>query len=402
MSYYKSKEELFNYFNTHSSEKKDELDRHKTKSPLLKSYLVETSSENKKQDLLAEISNHFDISKMTGDILEIDDDQDEKKPAGWIEIFNERYFIFYSTRSTETIENKLTKIIQNAPLLDTLWLADSFYYNFYNHIKSNFNDYRYVKLKMKYDSDLVTNINENIISEKKPKELIEDLKNIETHKDFNLSESINNINKILPKLRKMKYWPAANSIHMLRIPAKSGGGMDLYNNGKITNRSRSFIDLHHNIKFLLDNYSYLNKLLEEKSWLKQKKHDFKSSGYSIKGSPVIIEFNNKLDITVFKNFIFKVFQQRNKNFRLWGEPIKLSEQKFHIYGLDLHLWKEIFLELTPEQFVLILPEGVCGNTINRFITNIQTFLEPNFETYIGDKKYETFLEKSFVEGGLKS
>ena len=130
MSYYKSKEELFNYFNTHSAEKKDELDRHKTKSPLLKSYLVETSSENKRQDLLAEISNHFNISELTGDILEIDDNQDENKPAGWIESFNERYFIFYSTRSTEIIENKLTKIIQNAPLLDTLWLADSFYYNF--------------------------------------------------------------------------------------------------------------------------------------------------------------------------------------------------------------------------------------------------------------------------------
>ncbi|PUU87742.1 hypothetical protein [Halanaerobium sp.] len=30
MSYYKSREELFSYFNKHSAEKKDELDRHKT------------------------------------------------------------------------------------------------------------------------------------------------------------------------------------------------------------------------------------------------------------------------------------------------------------------------------------------------------------------------------------
>jgi hypothetical protein len=59
MSYYKSKKELFNYFNTHSAEKKDELDQHKTKSPLLKSYLVETSSSNKKKDFLAEIENEI-------------------------------------------------------------------------------------------------------------------------------------------------------------------------------------------------------------------------------------------------------------------------------------------------------------------------------------------------------
>lgn len=402
MSYYKSREELFSYFNKHSAEKKDELDRHKTRSPLLKSYIIETSSVNQKKDFFDEINNHYDSSELKGDIIEIDDNQEDNKPAAWIESYNSRYFIFYSTRTTDIIENKLMKVIQNSPLLDTLWLADSFYYNFYDYIKSNFNDYRYVKLKMKYDSELKTNINKNFISEDTPEELIEDLKNIETHKDFNLSESINNVNKILPKLRKMKYWPAANSISMLRIPAKSGGGIDLYNNGKITNRSRSFIDLHHNIKFLLDNYSYLNKLLEEKSWLKQEKHNFQSSGYTIKGSPVIIEFKESLDLTVFQNFIYKIFQQRNKNFRLWGEPLKISEEKYHIYGLDLHLWKEVFLELTPDLFVLILPEGVCGNTINRFITNIQTFLEPNFDVYIGDESYDKFLEKSFLEGGLKS
>ncbi|PTV96843.1 hypothetical protein C8C76_12442 [Halanaerobium saccharolyticum] len=402
MSYYKSREELFSYFNKHSAEKKDELDRHKTRSPLLKSYIIETSSVNHKKNFFDEINNHYNLSELKGEIIEIDDDQEDGKPAAWIESYNNRYFIFYSTRTTEIIENKLMKVIQNSPLLDTLWLADSFYYNFYNYIKNNFNDYRYVKLKMKYDSELKTNINKNFISEDKPKELIEDLKNIETHKDFNLSESINNVNKILPELRKMKYWPAANSISMLRIPAKSGGGIDLYNNGKITNRSRSFIDLHHNIKFLLDNYSYLNKLLEEKTWLKQEKHNFQSSGYTIKGSPVIIEFEESLDLTVFKNFIYKIFQQRNKNFRLWGEPLKISEKKYHIYGLDLHLWKEVFLEITPDLFVLILPEGVCGNTINRFITNIQTFLEPNFKVYIGDESYDKFLEKSFLEGGLKS
>lgn len=261
MSYYKSREELFSYFNKHSAEKKDELDRHKTRSPLLKSYIVETSCVNKKKDFFDEINNHYNSSELQGDIIEIDDDQEDDKPAAWIESFSDRYFIFYSTRTTEIIENKLMKVIQNSPLLDTLWLADSFYYNFYTYIKNNFNDYRYVKLKMKHDSELKTNINKNFISEDTPEELIEDLKNIETHKDFNLSESINNVNKILPELRKMKYWPAANSISMLRIPAKSGGGIDLYNNGKITNRSRSFIDLHHNITFLLDNYSYLNKLL---------------------------------------------------------------------------------------------------------------------------------------------
>jgi len=215
MSYYKSKQELFNYLNKHSAEKKDELDLHKTRSPLLKSYIVETSSKKKEKDFFDEINNYYDLSQLKGNIVEINDDQEDDKPVAWIESFNDRYFIFYSTRSTDTIENKLIKIIHDSPLLDTLWLADSFYYNFYNYIKDNFNDYRYVKLKMKYDSELVTNINKNIVSEDKPADLLEDLKSIETHKDFNLSESISKVNKILPELRKMKYWSAVFLIESL-------------------------------------------------------------------------------------------------------------------------------------------------------------------------------------------
>ncbi len=49
---------------------------------------------------------------------------------------------------------------------------------------------------------------------------------------------------------------------------------------------------------------------------------------------------------------------------------------------------------SPELFVLVLPEGVCGNTVNRFITHIQHYLEPDFSVYIGDEEYESFIEKS--------
>ena len=79
-----------------------------------------------------------------------------------------------------------------------------------------------------------------------------------------------------------------------------------------------------------------------------------------------------------------------------------SEEELRIFirenimymGLDLHLWQEIFLELTPDLFVLVLPEGVCGNTVNRFITSVQHYLTPDFEVYIGDENYKNFIEQS--------
>jgi hypothetical protein len=39
-----------------------------------------------------------------------------------------------------------------------------------------------------------------------------------------------------------------------------------------------------------------------------------------------------------------------------------------------------------------LPEGTCGNTIHRLITNIQRFLDPAVEAWIGDAPYDDFLK----------
>lgn len=72
MAVFTSRDKLFKYFNKHSSERKDELDRHKTNSPLLKSYTIETSSDNDKESFIKEIGSSMEISEITGDIFEID------------------------------------------------------------------------------------------------------------------------------------------------------------------------------------------------------------------------------------------------------------------------------------------------------------------------------------------
>ncbi len=405
MSFFTSRDELFKYFNKHSSEKKDELDRRKTRSPLLKSYTIETSANSDREIFIKEIGSFFDISELKGHILELEnDDENEKesnKPIGWLEPVSDRYYIIYSTQKSDYIKKIVEKLIKESPLLDSLWLADSMYYSLFNYIKTNFSDYRFTRMKMDYNTDLKWKLDKKIKDRAEPgelEEIFEDLKISETNHDLVFSEQIKVMDELLPQLRDMNLLHAAKSISMLRIPGNSGGGIDIYNNGKATNRSRSFIDFRNNLNFIIKVYSNLNKLIEEKTWIRQKYYNFKSSGITIKGSPVIIDFKDDLDMNTFRNFIIKIFEKQNSKFKLWGEPIQLSERKFHVYGLDLHLWQEIFLELTPGLFILVLPEGVCGNTVNRFITNIQQFLEPDFFVYIGDEEYESFIEASMEEG----
>ena len=402
MAFFDSKNRLFDYFNKHSSEKKDELDRHKTRSPLLKAYTIETSADTDRETFIKELGSYVDLSELNGDIFELEDDnkREDNKPLGWLEPISDRYFILYSTQKVGYVQRKVEKMIKKSPLLDSLWIADSMYYSLFKYIKENYSNYRFTRMKMDFNNELKWKLDKKVEKQMSTEldEINEDLLTNETRHDLVLSERINVMDELIPQMRDMKLLSAARSISMLRIPGNSGGGFDIYYNGKATNRSKSFIDFRNNLKFIIKIYSYLNKLIEEKTWMKQKQYNFKSSGTHINGSPVIIDFKQELDIDTFNNFIIKVFEKRSSKFKLWGEPLRLTKRKYHVYGLDLHLWQEIFLELTPEVFVLVLPEGVCGNTVNRFITSIQHYLEPDFSVYIGNEEYEELIDESMREG----
>ncbi|MCK4419840.1 hypothetical protein KAV79_08540, partial [Candidatus Aerophobetes bacterium] len=64
------------------------------------------------------------------------------------------------------------------------------------------------------------------------------------------------------------------------------------------------------------------------------------------------------------------------------------------YGVDRHLWKPIFLELTDKYLTAIVPKGTCGNTIHRLICNIQRYIDPAAKAYIGDMEYKIMVDQS--------
>jgi hypothetical protein len=69
----------------------------------------------------------------------------------------------------------------------------------------------------------------------------------------------------------------------------------------------------------------------------------------------------------------------------------LNDHKVHANAIDQHLWQPLVMELTPKRVVAILPEGTCGNTINRLVSNIQRFVDPKVQAYIGDVEYSSLV-----------
>jgi len=136
-------------------------------------------------------------------------------------------------------------------------------------------------------------------------------------------------------------------------------------------------------------------MTEEQAWYSVKTSASLPGAFrKIVGAPVVIRFQELLRPQVFDFWVQSTFGRQRNRFRLWGHPIRLGPTKVHVYGLDCHLWHPLFLELTARGCTAIIPSGTCGNTVHRLVTNVQRYLDPGAEVYIGDTPYRKMVEES--------
>ena len=109
------------------------------------------------------------------------------------------------------------------------------------------------------------------------------------------------------------------------------------------------------------------------------------------GAPVYLVFQEALSQSTFETFVRATFSRKHSRFGLWGDPVRLGPTKVHVYAVDRHIWQPLFLEITDKQIVAIVPNGTCGNTINRLVTNVQQYLDPAVDVWVGDQRYDDLL-----------
>ncbi|MGH8057841.1 MAG: hypothetical protein ACREOH_11500, partial [Candidatus Entotheonellia bacterium] len=211
---------------------------------------------------------------------------------------------------------------------------------------------------------------------------------------FRLVDRVGVIQDKLGALQKL-YAPL-HAISQLRFPSPIGrGGHDFYDNGRVTNRSESFRDHRNHLLFVSRIYERLLKATEEQAWYSiQESVTVPGQFRKIVGAPVVIRFQEPLKTHVFNYWISTTFERKRNRFRLWGHPIRLGPTKVHVYGVDRHLWQPLFLELTARGCIAVIPHGTCGNTVHRLVTNIQRYLDPAAEAFIGEKPYRQIVEES--------
>lgn len=82
--------------------------------------------------------------------------------------------------------------------------------------------------------------------------------------------------------------------------------------------------------------------------------------------------------------------------RLWGRGRRVAGERFQIRALDLHLRREVEIELSSRQVVLVWPPGACGNSLLRVATQVVHQIDPLARVFVGDRRYEEWLKEAWA------
>lgn len=325
--------------------------------------------------------------------------------VGFVEVVSSRYLVLHTLRKTQVVDVHLKNVIRNSAKLDFVWLAGNYLNLLWEFLIRPYMPQRFVAFKFEHQGRFEPLIWD--FSDEESEEVEDELVDNESSfllplerrsSTLSISSFVWKVAKFLPELQNVL--SDFKAVKMLRYPAaQSRGGYDFWDWGKVTYRASSFREGRDYLHSVLDLYRKATDEIERRVWL-QVEHNRVSDGtsyFSLKGTPVTFIFPEQLDLATFKNFIDTTFVKGQGPFRLWGDPLILSERKVHVYGVDLHLWQQIYLELTPKRFIAILPHGTCGNTVHRLVSNIQRYLCPDVEVYIGDYLYTKLIQDILVD-----
>lgn len=407
----KDRFEVYRFFNGLSAEGKEGLDEGRTRVPLVKTFLLEHVSGRSNRtprppaDIFRELGN--DVVPVDDSFLSVkapvkqEPNQPLKKEVvGYLEQYDERFFAYYTVEGSQDARTRVRHWISDASDLDSAWFSSQLLLSLWHRDVSKRGDARFSKLTFKHESifempEDAANINDE---DNTSEEAAEQESSSDDHPEqerrkarFEMGDRIGRIRESLENLQE-NYAPLY-ALFSLRFPSRQHkGSHDLFQHGQITNRSDSFEDHRNTARYLYRAYKSVLEATEAVAWNEARPpSDHRIPGVNFKGVPLIVRFKEDLNESTFNRWMELAFKKRGV-FRLWGDPVRLGPTKVHVYGADRHLWQPINLELTNHGIVAILPTGTCGNTFHRLVTNIQRFVCPKIDVWLGSKPFSSLAE----------
>lgn len=393
--------EMIRFFDGYATERQGEISEQRLKRPLVKTQLIEIL--NGREEISPERfqaifeRRQMRLSPLEDGLFLMTGIQGEE--VGFLEQLRPRILALYSNMKTEDLNRWVRRIIMGSPELDYVWLSGMTFSELWKVVVQLSRSNRFTRLVFTHESifDIDSAARETEEELEEPADSTGDeLEEVVERRatSFRLVDRVGVIQQKLEELQQL-YSPLY-AISQLRFPSPVGrGGHDFYDTGRVTNRSESFRDHRAHLLFVVRIYEKLLRATEERVW-SDAKDSVSMPGHfrKIVGAPVVVRFLEPLPPAVFNQWITGTFERKRNRFRLWGHPIRLGPTKVHVYGVDRHLWQPIFLELTARGCTAIVPNGTCGNTVHRLVTNIQKYLDPGAVACVGDRPFREMVRES--------
>lgn len=357
---------------------------------LVKSYLVETTRDHDASPNPAEaFAAATGLTATSLDGGELYGLSNEHGVVATMEGTDTRFPVVHSTYMTEPLDKFVKKAVRDSPWLDHVWLSGRFFDVLWDWTKRTAEPSRLAKLKFRFTGHYEQF---DLIDEADPDDELGD----DTEEDdavhevrrsvFEVSDRVAFLDERLSRLRAI-YEPLQSTVR-IRIPSSVRGGHEVWDYGKVTNRSVSFSEQRKIIRLVSDLYRRVTEDAEETLW-----YGPGAESGGLVGSPVLLEFAEPLSLPTLHTWTDRTFGNRRNRFRLGGTPMWSGKDRtrLHVYGIDRHLWQPLSLEVTPRHMLAILPRGTCGNTVNRLVTNVQQQLSPSVTAWVGEHSYEELL-----------
>lgn len=364
---------------------------------LVKSYVLETVREHRDApnaaDTFATAAGLRAVPLDRGDLYRLHNGDGEV--VALMEATDTRFPVLHSTIDINPLDSMVSKAVATSPWLDNVWLSGRFFDALWRWTKQTADPNRLVTLKFLYVARYEQLDGQDIeLGDEEELEVNDDGDEPvrETRRSrFEVSDRVGVLDARLARLRDI-YDPLQSTVR-IKIPSGVSGNHEVFGNGKITNRSVSFAEQQKIVRLLVDLYRRVTEEAEDKLWYSSSVTP-PGETPALSGRPVLMQFPERLDLSTLHTWANRTFGNRRNSFRLGGHPMWSGPDRtrLHVYGIDRHLWQPMSLEATRDHILVVLPVGTCGNTINRLVTNVQQFLSPSVQTWIGEFPYDEMLE----------
>ncbi len=379
----------------------------RTKRTRVKTYMLETARSDFGDEyrghapaLDTVFPNKVHLHRLDDTLYRVEDVEHQSQVIGLIESFaHDRHPVLYTTLPVDESDRWVRKVVDQNPWLDRMWLSSPILFELWRYVQRNTPSHRYVRLGFDHeawyetptdlmDGDQDDNYGDseneyihggNVDEEGVPISRIERRRSKVT-----LTERLALLDTKLNTL--MELYDPLHSLVQLQIPGGDRGGHRLYYDGRATNWSDSFIEHRTIVDLVVGLYHRVTEHAEDRLWVNTTQAG--DDGYSLSGAALTIRFSEQLNEPTFNRFVDLALRRRTSRFRIGGYITRRGPTKVHLTGIDRHLWQPFLLEATSHHLFGILPHGTCGNTIHRLVTNVQRYLDPKADVWLGGEPYE--------------